>query len=50
LGYKEDNIKTIDLCKPILPFEERLVSIESDAKVRELIGLWAMREFLCVYV
>jgi len=50
LGYKEDNIKTIYFCKSDLPFEESLVSIESNAEVRELIELLAMREFVCLYV
>jgi len=50
LGYKEENIKTIYFCTPNLPCKESLVSIECDVEVRELIGLLAMREFVCIYV
>ena len=49
-GYAEAKTKTIYFCKLDLPFEESLVAIESDAEVRELIGLLKMVEFVYVYV
>jgi len=33
-----------------LPFEDSLVVIESDAEVREPIGLLTKLEYVCVYV
>ena len=47
LGYAEDMIQTVYLCKLDLPFENSLVAIKSDA---ELIGLLTKLEYVCVYV
>ncbi|KAJ8440440.1 hypothetical protein Cgig2_006493 [Carnegiea gigantea] len=50
LGYNARRIKKIYFSKPELPFEERLVSIERDEDVRELIRLCKSIEYVNLYV
>ena len=50
LGYSERRIKKIYYRKPNLPFEDSLVSIESDEEVCELIVLSKSFEYLSLYV
>ncbi|KAJ8439383.1 hypothetical protein Cgig2_021797 [Carnegiea gigantea] len=50
LGYSERRIKKIYYRKPNLPFEDSLVSIESDEEVRELIVLSKSFEYVSLYI
>jgi len=50
LGYNAKTIKKIYFSKPELPFEDSLVSIESDEEVRELIVLCKSFEYVQLYV
>ncbi|KAJ8443020.1 hypothetical protein Cgig2_028243 [Carnegiea gigantea] len=50
IGYSERRIKKIYYRKPNLPFEDSLVSIESDEEVRELIVLSKNFEYVSLYV
>ena len=47
LGYSDDKIKTVYLCRPDLPFEDNLATIESDKVVRKVIGLLMKVKFVC---
>ena len=49
-GYLEDKIQAVYFCMSDFPFEDSLVVIESDAKVRELIRLLTKLKYVCIYV
>jgi len=50
LGYTEKRIEKIYFSKPESPFEDSLVSIESDEQVCELMVLCKSFEYVCLYV